>query len=533
VPGKPRVVSVAVLMKGVAGTPILVQLAVPQAAHDPMLDEEVGMYSMRGVLAATASAAAVVAGTAAPAMSSRTRAAGERFLVSQVQFPLPLVVRGERVEIGYDAQKGPNRVETPSAIGTLFVRNDRQRSFTAVPLKIRQALQRPSNDPDHVKLRALVPERLLTGSRLFYYAVISNRRLGVSVTVPAAGAKAPETVLIINRAFRVDLGTHVFGHPQAPEAIVAKAGPTEVGFARNGLVFGPKSFGVTKEHSVWLWDSVNRRMLTWAAGSPNVVARRLQLPLSPGDVAAGPGGSAYLFRDGPRGRPTGRLTRLSARGKVVWTSTVVRRPPGLVTGPGGTLYATGPQSEASKDEMDRYWWGNSPWVPMATPDGRPLSLTIQGQHSLSTEPLPGGMRLARVSAGHDKNLAPHEMRVALLSRAGRILRSWRIRSRTVIWKYAGSTLVAGDPVIVLWAQDPSGGAPGAPAPRSEYVVLRLGPRGGIRTNFSLVQNDPPRSAYGDGVINDIRVEPDGKLYQLGSAPGFGAAISRYSLRRMR
>lgn len=500
------------------------------------------MYSMRGAIAATVSGAAVFAGVAAPAMPSpvqvgitgrSTQAAGERFLVSQVQFPPPLVVRGEHVEIGYDAQVGSNRAGTPSAIGTLYVRNNGQTDFTAVPLRIRKALQRPSNDPDHVKLRALVPDRLLSGDKLFYYAVITNRRLGQSVTVPTRGAQAPETALIINTAFRIDLGTHAFGRPQAPEAVVAKAGPTEVGFARDGLAFGPKSFGVTKDHSVWIWDSVNRRMLTWTPGSPNVVARTLTLPLSPGDVAAGPGGSVYLFRDGPRGRPTGRLTRLSARGTVAWTSTVVRRPPGLVTGPGGTLYATGPPSESSKDEMARYWWGNYPWVPVATPDGRPLSLTIQRQRVLLTEPLPGGMRLARVNAGYDENLAPHEMRVALLSRTGRIVRSWRIKSRTVIWKYAGSTLVAGDPVITLLAQAPSLGGPGAVAPRSEYVVLRLGPRGGIRTSFSLVQNDPPQSAYGDGVINDIRVEPDGKLYQLGSAPEFGAAISRFSLRRTR
>ena len=86
------------------------------------------------------------------------------------------MVRGERVEVGYDAQKAPKLVEIPSATGTLYVRNDLQRSFTAVPLKIRKALQRPSNAQDRLMLRALVPDRLLGGHKLFYYAVIRNRR---------------------------------------------------------------------------------------------------------------------------------------------------------------------------------------------------------------------------------------------------------------------------------------------------------------------------------------------------------------------
>ena len=64
-------------------------------------------------------------------------------------------------------------------------------------------------------------------------------------------------------------------------------------------------------------------------------------------------------------------------------------------------------------------------------------------------------------------------------------------------------------------------------------MLRLGPRGGIRTRFALPKRDPPRSAYGESAFTDIRVQPDGRLYQLGSAPDFGAAIYRYSLRRTR
>jgi hypothetical protein len=483
---------------------------------------------MATVPAAAGIVATVVAGVVLSGVASRADAAEpDQFLVSQIQFPMPLVMRGDRVEIGYDAQRGPNLVETPSAIGTLYVRNNLQRSYTAIPLRIRKTLPGLCTDENHVKLRAVVPDRLLRGQKLFYYAVIQNRRLDRSVTVPAAGARAPESVWIINDAFRVNLGTHVFGSPKAPEAVVAKAGPTEVGFGRDGLVFGPKSFDITSNRSFLLWDSVNGRVLVWASGQPNTPARTVKLPSRAGDVAAGPAGSVYLLRDGPAGAPSGRLTRLSAAGKVLWTSVTTRRPPGLVTGPAGTVYTSGPAQEESTQQMARTCWGNHPWVPVATSNGRPLSVAAQERGTLRAQPLAGGMRLVRMSAAYSRFGGPREARVALINRAGRVARAWRLRSRTEIplplWG-ATPTLVGGDPVIVLSPTVPQGGQF-----RGEYLVLRLGPRGGIRTRFTLPNNDPPRSAYGDGVLTDIRATPDGQLYQLGSAPDFGAAIYRYSL----
>jgi hypothetical protein len=112
--------------------------------------------------------------------------------------------------------------------------------------------------------------------------------------------------------------------------------------------------------------------------------------------------------------------------------------------------------------------------------------------------------------------------------------AWRITSPTIIpWEMDKTPgLVAGDPVVVLTAI--SGhytGLPGAQPPKVEYLVLRLGPRGGVLTRFALPNNDPPRTPFANFAITEIRVQPDGKLYQLGSAPDFGAAIYRYSLRR--
>jgi hypothetical protein len=54
----------------------------------------------------------------------------------------------------------------------------------------------------------------------------------------------------------VSLGTHRFGHPSAPNAIVARAGPEDVGWEmpKQGPFMGPWSFDVAGDGSIWLLD---------------------------------------------------------------------------------------------------------------------------------------------------------------------------------------------------------------------------------------------------------------------------------------
>jgi hypothetical protein len=495
-------------------------------------------------------AAGVFAGgsaTSAGAVSSGA-STGSRFVAIQAEFPLQLAVRGERVRVGYEALTGADGQDVPGAVGTLFVRNDLRSTYTRVAL-------RPATGGEHRVLRAAVPNGLLRGHRLFYYAVI---RSGGSVrSVPAGGARAPESVWIINRAFRVNLGAHVFGRTRAAGPVVAKAGPGEVGFnycpempGACGDPHGPLSFEVTKSRSVWLFDNLGftpnltaGRLLVWAPGRPAAVARTVQLPFGPlpwnrgTDFAVGPAGSVYVLGGAlptaPPWKGT-RLTRLSAGGKVLWTSRVFGNldpSTQLRTGPDGTLYWTGP-SDSPRDFSN--WQPR--WVPVATPAGRPLSLAAQERGTRWTQPLAGGLRLVGASAGWKQDpgfggLAPHEARLALVNRAGRVVRAWRVTSPTILWWYFNKTpgLVGGDPVIVLTASAPYR----AGSATFEYLVLRLGPRGGVRTRFSLPKQDPPLSAFNDRATTEIRVQPDGWLYQLGSAPDFGAAIYRYSLARTR
>jgi hypothetical protein len=112
------------------------------------------------------------------------------------------------------------------------------------------------------------------------------------------------------------------------------------------------------------------------------------------ELAVGPAGSLYLLYGLGRGN---HVTRVSASGEVLWTSRIAGAVLYLRTGPDGTLYVTGPGSNPQARSM----WGAYPWVPVATPDGRPLSLSTQSQRTLWAQPLSGGLELVRVNAGYD------------------------------------------------------------------------------------------------------------------------------------
>jgi len=47
----------------------------------------------------------------------------------------------------------------------------------------------------------------------------------------------------------------------------------------------------------------------------------------------------------------------------------------------------------------------------------------------------------------------------------------------------------------------------------------------LKARFSL-----PRAVYGDNLLADLRVGPDGNLYQLASSPDEGVTVNRFPLR---
>jgi hypothetical protein len=410
----------------------------------------------------------------------------------------PLLVPGDRVEIRYV-------VETPGVkapIGTLYVRNDLQKSFTSVALTAKRY--------HRATVHAVVPAGLIRGRKLLYYAVVKDPATGRSVTVPAGGAATPQSAFVLEKPVIVRLGTHRFGHTRKPEAVVARARPDQVGWLHEGVNSGPETFLVDRHRSIWLHDEVNHRLLVWRPGRPGTVARTVTLPFLNGeDVALGPAGTVYFTRGLPN-PPRMLLYRMSvATGKLLWQIRLAGDVGGntqLRVGPDGTLYALA---------------ADLGWEPVATPDGRPLSMAAQ-RRGAGYQPLPGGLRLLSETYQPDEHQAPREVRCALVDRGGRIVRAWRVVSRTNINLddlFSTPALVGGDLVVVL---QPSAGTP--PDFKWEYEVLRLG-ASGLRARFSL-----PIAAYGEHLFAEIRVGPDGKLYQLASSPTTGVRVNRYSLR---
>ena len=421
-----------------------------------------------------------------------------------------LVAPGDRMEIGYAVQ---NAASAPAA--TLYVRNDLGRSFQPVQMTYGRSKE----------LRAVVPVALIRGRRLLYYAVIRDPQTGHSVTVPAGGVRAPQVVWVLEQPIVVRLGTHQFGETRTPEAVVARTRPEQVGWQNEGDPSGPETFLVDRNRSIWLHDEINHRLLVWRADRPDAAPRSVTLPfLNAEDVVLGPANSLYFDRGDPILRRFFLYRMSLATGKVLWRSELRTGDVGgntaLRVGPDGTLYAIA---------------ADLGWVPVATPAGRPLS-PVQQRQGAGYQPVGQGLRLlteqySPYAGDAGSHPAPQpEVRVALIDRAGRLVRAWRIFSRTAIAPtgYYTPALVGGDPVVVLDATARSGGACGGPNQPNcsfkwEYLVLRLG-RGGATRRFSL-----QRTIYGDNLFADLRVGPDGKLYQLGSSPKTGIAVSRYSL----
>jgi len=312
----------------------------------------------------------------------------------------------------------------------------------------------------------------------------------------------------------VTLGTHQFGVLRAPDAIVAQAGPAEVGFKKNGRgcgcmdgPAGPVLFDVAKNGAVWVFDVINHRLLVWQAGRPAHPGRTIKLTgLDVRDFTLGRDGTIYLYAVYAR-PPTddsgANLWALSPNGKVRWRAHALMGR-ALRIGPSGALYSVGAKRAST-------------WTPLTTSTGRPLSLAQQRRGTTSFQPLAGGMHLIA------NQLGSHEVHFAIADRAGKVARAWRIASRTPLGLAPGvltPALVDGALIVQLDLSRPGGA--------TEHTIMRLGNRGATGKSFSLAAN--ALCCYdAAGMSTPLRVA-FGHLYQLRTDPKTGARVARYSLR---
>jgi hypothetical protein len=426
-----------------------------------------------------------------------------------------LIVRGQPLTLSYGidgTHKDPIR-------GVLYVRNSRLRDFTQIPLAAKNG-----------SMVARLPGSLATGPKLSYYAVLRDPG-GRSVTVPASGARSPQQVWVVDRPLRVSLGTHRFGHLSAPSAIVARTGPKNVGFvgctedaAKRTLCadgserpqgggcgcgepsYGPSSFDIARDGSIWLLDEVNHRLLAWQSGRPGTFDRSVPLPqnLSVSDFTLGPGGTIYFYATDHVGPGHSNLYAFTSTGRLRWKVPAHGSPP-LRIGPDGAVYT--PFGFPLADQV------RSAWTPLTTPVGRPLSVAEQRRRTSPFQLLAGGLRLVTTQP------SGHEVRFGLINPAGELVRAWRVTSRTELYPTtATAALVGGDLVVGADMSRPN---------QWEHVVLRLAPSGGTR--FQLAFDAHALWGSLDLPATPLRIGPDGRLYQLRTRPATGASIARYSL----
>ena len=343
---------------------------------------------------------------------------------------------------------------------------------------------------------------------------------------PTSSAAAPAA-----DTFVISLGTHTFGHLTQPEVIVAKAAANQVHFvfpAGEGvLAEGPNNLDVARDGSVWLLDNdpesrLGHRLLVWQAGRPSRPTRIVPLPPQPpsiDDFAIAPDSTIYITYRAYIGQPlppahTGTygmtLAALSPTGRLRWQAPTIidTSRATLRFGPDGALYRAR---------------GTAAWTPLTTPQGQPLPVAEQRRRTSPFQPLPGGLQLTSAEValpGHTWPFA--EWRFTLNTQTGQAIRVWRVTSKTPLGSMrATPALIGGDLVVALEVeqQTPTGS-------RYELLVLRLTPAGGIRARLTL----DPNALWGDNLpINLVRVGPDGKLYQLRTAPTYGVRAARYAL----
>jgi len=338
----------------------------------------------------------------------------------------------------------------------------------------------------------------------------------VGLTVLLAGIALGTAAASPIKWVAVPLGTHQFGHLRAPGVIVAQAGPNEVGFKTGGSGCGctdgpggPVVFDVARDGSIWVFDVLNHRLVVWRPGHPAhpriINLKRLDVR----DFALGRDGTIYLYAvyaAPPAGDTGANLWALTPSAKVLWRAHALMGN-ALRIGPNGALYSVGVKRAAD-------------WTPLTTSAGRPLSLAQQRRGTTAFQPLAGGMHLIA------NQLGGHEVHFALVDHTGKVVRAWRVTSRTQL-ALAASALtpsIVGDELVVQLDVSRQAEA----LFRSEHVILELRQSGATQKQFSLDAkalccND------GTGAITPLRVGPDGRLYQLRTNPKTGATVARYSL----
>lgn len=455
----------------------------------------VTVISGLSVAAITAVPGAVPAGAAVAGGGTPRAGAGPDMEFVHAR-PPGLLRPGEKVTLTAFAEI--DRSETVLA-GAAYVRRGTHGRFTRLRMRF-------SADVDELSVK--VPGRFLRGSTFQDYVVVRDPHSGQVVTLPAGGAAAPYRSWIVNHPVAIKLGTHRFGHFAKPQAIVARApvgsGPGQVGILLPGpqtaLGYGPESFDIAQDGTVWVADTVNGRLLAYAPGKPGFPQRTVTtLPL-PVELTIAPNGRIYVMTGSPFSPDNPRkVTAFSPKGKRLWAEPV---------------YDFNFNNVMRADHDGVVWIddGILGWVPVTTRAGRPLSIAQQIRRVRPYQPLGGGLQLPATAMGD------HEDRIGLATTTGTLRRSWRLTSPTPSDPEWPQARVGGSIVEFALVAQPS-------THRTEHLVVRFSPAGHITNKISL--DFRLEFGYAFGPFSAVRIGPDGMLYYLQTSDKWGMRVARY------
>lgn len=435
-------------------------------------------------------ATVVLAGTA---VAHRLASSPSVPVIEATHLPPLLTAQNEPIELRYDVYcvlPEAGQTDAPcDASGTVFVRAGNAGTFRALALREdRTAIEGRFFTP--------VPDSIAVSRAGFsYYAKFRSNPDGATVTLPAAGADAPQRSRPLWRSVTVRLGAHAFGSVRSADSRVAEAawgtGPGEAGLeqGRNLNPIGGSAFDVDRSGTVYVLDEANRRLLRWPSGARASVPVPLSVSGTLADMSVGEDKTIYVLET-TAGQNRAPLIRAfgpdgAGRGAIE----VAERASQIRIGPSGPVVLQQPSGQ---------------WMTAAA-DGRSLTQSAQERSGRSGRPLPDGSEVVILRRDN-------EIRAALAGPGG-VLRAWRVMSETPLAEVQLAEPLGNRLLLVVRVYTSA---------RDEFLVLVLD-RNGLAQRFSRDSADWAETAP----LSRFRLV-GGSLYQLGSTPA-GLFVDRVDL----
>jgi hypothetical protein len=384
--------------------------------------------------------------------------------------PPSLIEQGQPMELRYDVVCQTDSFGSPcTPTGSVFVRQAGELGYRRIALA-------PAGGT------ALAASVDVTAHAVAYYAVIDDGA-GSSMTVPAAGATAPQRAWAVPALTPVSLGMHTFGRVRQPDgsAVTAawgeRAGALGLLTGRELARIGPSAFDVDRNGTVVVLDQVNDRLARYPARGSAPTYRSIAFAGGEGDLAVAADGTAYVLDQGPEPvvRSYSTSGALAATTRVHGTGADMLR-----SGPAGTFL---------------HGYPGDMWKPIGGGFGALLKPEQQAAGARPGRLAGGGVEVV-VRGGQD------EAFVALV-RGEEVIRAWRISSATKLGEIQLAEPFGEGMLVVLRVWTPTS---------AEFVALVLS-QSGLAGSFAVDASQWAESA----ALGRFRLA--GKtLYQLRSTP---------------